>query len=110
MVRRRLKCDYNSAGLFFSMPEFPIFESVKKSEINDMENYLWLFTKNWPNIYEVYDNNNNYSLQITGDTHMMKNTEWGAVAYLSYSSTALSTAKSSVSATPSFNWIKPIMP
>ena len=25
---------------------------LKKTEINDIENYLWYFTKQWPNIYE----------------------------------------------------------
>ena len=30
---------------------------LKKSEIADLENYLWLFTKEWPNIYEVYNLN-----------------------------------------------------
>ena len=28
---------------------------LKKSEFEDIENYLWLFTKDWPLIYEVYD-------------------------------------------------------
>lgn len=28
---------------------------LKRSEITDIENYLWLFTGDWPNIYEVFD-------------------------------------------------------
>lgn len=41
---------------------------LKKSEIADLENYLWLFTKEWPNIYEVYNINNEVSLEILGTT------------------------------------------
>lgn len=41
---------------------------LKKSEIADLENYLWLFTKEWPNIYEVYNINDEISLEILGTT------------------------------------------
>lgn len=41
---------------------------LKKSEIEDLENYLWYFTKNWPSIYEVTDQEGNTFLQIVGDT------------------------------------------
>lgn len=41
---------------------------LKKSEIADLENYLWLFTKEWPNIYEVYNQNDEISLEILGTT------------------------------------------
>ena len=41
---------------------------LKKSEIEDLENYLWYFTKNWPSIYEVTDQERNTFLQIGGDT------------------------------------------
>ena len=41
---------------------------LKKSEIEDLENYLWYFTKNWPSIYEVTDQDGNIFLQIVGDT------------------------------------------
>ena len=34
----------------------------------DIENYLWLFTKNWPSIYEVYNRSNEMSIQIIGET------------------------------------------
>ncbi len=43
---------------------------LKKSEITDLENYLWLFTKSWPFIYEVYDKEDNASLQIVGQTEV----------------------------------------
>ena len=43
---------------------------LKKSEFEDIENYLWLFTKDWPLIYEVYDKKNNLSIQIVGETNV----------------------------------------
>ncbi len=43
-------------------------EYLKKSEILDIEKYLWLFTKEWPFTYEVYDNDENSSIQIVGTT------------------------------------------
>ena len=43
---------------------------LKKSEFEDIENYLWLFTKDWPLIYEVYDNKNEMTVQIIGETNV----------------------------------------
>ena len=41
---------------------------LKKTEITDLENYLWLFTKEWPNIYEIYKSDKDYSIEIIGKT------------------------------------------
>lgn len=35
-----------------------------KSQVDDMEKYLWQFTKDWPLVYEVYDKDDNMSFQI----------------------------------------------
>ena len=43
---------------------------LKNSEFEDIENYLWLFTKDWPLIYEVYNKKDELSIQITGDTNV----------------------------------------
>ena len=43
---------------------------LKKSEIADIENYLWYFTKEWPNIYEVYDKQGEMFLKIVGVTNI----------------------------------------
>ncbi len=43
---------------------------LKKSDFEDLENYLWLFTKDWPLIYEVYDKNDNLSIRIVGETEV----------------------------------------
>lgn len=39
---------------------------LKKSEIADLENYLWFFTKEWPNIYEVYNEKDEQTIEIIG--------------------------------------------
>ena len=41
---------------------------LKKSEIDDLENYLWYFTKNWASIYEITDQEGQTFLQIVGET------------------------------------------
>ena len=43
---------------------------LKKTEYQDIENYMWLFTKQWPLVYEVYDKNDNLSIQIIGETYV----------------------------------------
>lgn len=43
---------------------------LKKSEFEDIENYLWLFTKDWPLIYEVYNKKDELSIQIIGETNV----------------------------------------
>ena len=45
-------------------------ELLNKTEIQSLENYLWLFTKDWPSIYEVYDKSGKISLQIVGETEV----------------------------------------
>ena len=41
-----------------------------KTEFEEIENCIWLFTKDWPLIYEVYDKEENLSLQIVGETNV----------------------------------------
>ena len=43
-------------------------EFLSKSEIADIENYLWYFTKEWPNAYEIYDKQDNTFIKIVGTT------------------------------------------
>ena len=45
-------------------------ELLNKTEIQSLENYLWLFTKDWPSIYEVHDKSDKISLQIVGQTEV----------------------------------------
>ena len=39
-----------------------------QSQITDLENYLWYITKEWPNIYEVYDLKGKMTIKIVGKT------------------------------------------
>ena len=48
-------------------------EFLNRDEIANIENYLWLITKNWPLIFEVYDKKGNLSFQIVGDTYVYNN-------------------------------------
>ena len=43
---------------------------LNKTQIADIENYLWLFTKEWPLVYEVNDKDNALSIQITGKAYI----------------------------------------
>lgn len=43
-------------------------EFLNRNEIADLENYIWLFTKNWALTFEVYNRTNALSLQIVGET------------------------------------------
>lgn len=39
---------------------------ITKSQIADMENYLWYFTKEWPSTFEVHNFKNSMELKIVG--------------------------------------------
>lgn len=45
-------------------------EYLSKSEFEDIENYMWLFTKDWPLVYEVYNKKNELSICIIGETEV----------------------------------------
>ena len=45
-------------------------EYIRKNRFEDLENYLWLFTKDWPLIYEVYDKKDQLTIQIVGETEV----------------------------------------
>lgn len=46
---------------------------LSNKEINDIENYLWVFTKNWSLTYEVNDLDDKLSIQIVGETPIYDN-------------------------------------
>lgn len=46
---------------------------LSKTAIEDLRNYLWLFTKEWPSIYEIYDSDNHLSIHIIGETIVYEN-------------------------------------
>ena len=45
-------------------------EILTKNEKVDLENYLWLFTKNWPNIYEIMLKDGTKKIVIIGETEV----------------------------------------
>ena len=45
-------------------------EYLSRMQISDIENYLWLFTKEWPLVYEVYSKENSLSLHIVGKAYI----------------------------------------
>ena len=40
------------------------------NQIADIEKYIWLFTKEWPKVYEVFDKDNELTLHIVGITNI----------------------------------------
>lgn len=46
---------------------------LNRTEIADLENYLWLFTKDWALTFEVFDKANNLSIQVVGETIVYEN-------------------------------------
>ncbi len=46
---------------------------LKKSEIEDLENYLWFFTKEWANVYEIYNQKEEPSIEIIGKAVVYEN-------------------------------------
>lgn len=45
---------------------------LKRNQIKDIENYLWLFTKNWCVIYELTNKQNEKSIEIVGQTDLQE--------------------------------------
>ena len=41
---------------------------LSKDAFEDIQNYIWLFTKEWPTIYEVYNDRDNLNIHIVGET------------------------------------------
>ena len=43
---------------------------LKNAEIADIEKYIWLFTKEWAKVYEVFDKDNELTIHIVGSTNV----------------------------------------
>lgn len=43
---------------------------LSSSEIADIENYIWYFTKEWASVYEVYDLKDKMTIKIVGTTNV----------------------------------------
>lgn len=62
---------------------------LNRTEITDLENYLWLFTKDWALIFEVYNKANEMSIQIVGNTLVYEKVKSSYKIKLSDSSEAI---------------------
>lgn len=71
LLKRQIECAKKNKEYKIFVPICHMEHSgkyLRRSEIGDIENYLWLFTKDWPLAYEVYDKDQNMTLQIVGQT------------------------------------------
>ena len=66
---------FELTGLLSSITSKPNLVSVGSKSVSGYET----------NIMNMKNNNNQYGFSTNTDTHMIKNSEWGAVAYLSHS-------------------------
>ena len=66
---------FELTGTINSITTKPNLGSLRNQSVSNFET----------NIMKMNDSNNSYGLSISTDTHMIKNIEWGAVAYLSHS-------------------------
>ena len=66
---------YELTGTIDNITTKPNLSSLVKQSISNFET----------NIMKMNDSNNVYGISTNTDTHMIKNIEWGAVAYLSHS-------------------------
>ena len=64
---KKSKKNVDSIFVPISLKE-PTYSILKKSECADLENYLWFFTGEWPNIYEIKDKDEKRTIQIIGQT------------------------------------------
>lgn len=75
LLKKQIECSKSRKKEYIFVPVTHQEYSGKylvQSQITDLENYLWYFTKQWPNIYEVYDLKGNMTLKIVGETKVYK--------------------------------------
>ena len=66
---------FELTGTISNITTKPNLSSIRSQKVSSFER----------NIMNMKNSNNQYGLNTTTDTHMIKNIEWGAVAYLSHS-------------------------
>ena len=66
---------FELTGTISSITTKPNLSSIRSQTVSSFET----------NIMNMKNNNNQYGFSTNTDTHMIKNSEWGAVAYLSHS-------------------------
>lgn len=69
LLKKQIECSKSRKKEYIFAPVTHLEYSGRylvQSQITDIENYLWYFTKEWPNIYEVYDTKGKMTLKIVG--------------------------------------------
>ena len=69
-------------GIWVGKFEIGTGQIIKPNVESSRGQYLSMF---YERIYNMRESENNFGFKTTDETHMMKNMEWGAVAYLSHS-------------------------
>ena len=69
-------------GIWVGKFEIGTGQIIKPNVESSRGQYLSIF---YERIYNMRESENNFGFKTTDETHMMKNMEWGAVAYLSHS-------------------------
>lgn len=71
LIKKQIEAEKNNEDIKIYIPishmEYSE-ELLTNTQITDLENYIWLFTRDWPSIYEVYNYNDELSIQILGNT------------------------------------------
>lgn len=71
LLKKKIEAEKNNKDERIFVPISYVNYSEKflsNKEINDIENYLWVFTQNWSLTYEVYDLDDKLTIQIVGET------------------------------------------
>ena len=69
-LKEKIKCITNNKDKHIYVPISYIEQSTEfltKEEKNEFENILWYYTRNWPMSFDLYNKNNEYSLNFVGD-------------------------------------------
>ncbi len=73
LIKKQIECKKSGKDEYIYVPicyEDYTKRYLKKSEISDLEKYIWIFTKHWPQIYEVFDKENELVMHVTGLTEV----------------------------------------
>ena len=73
LLKKQIECEKKKKSYQIFVPICHLDYSgsyLKRSDLADIENYLWLFTKDWPLVYEVYDKSGELSIHIVGQTEV----------------------------------------
>ena len=69
LLKKQIECFVNGKDELIYVPISYLDYTkryLKKSEISDLEKYIWLFTKDWSKIYEVFDEDNEMTIHVVG--------------------------------------------